>query len=89
MQKMQQQQQFVQQQHQMEMERMAFDRETKVMIAKIDASSFVASAQVNSNAKIDTQQLKDLAAEQHLIVKNEGQIQVEKTKGDLENQKPL
>ena len=89
MQKMQQADAFAEKVFQREMQKMAFDRETKYHVAEIDAQSFIASAQTNSQGRINTQQLKDAASIQHQIIKNDGEVTKEKVKGDLENQKPL
>lgn len=80
MQKLQQADAFAQKQHEREMEKLAFERETKTLVAQIDAQSFIASAQVNSEARINQQELKDAAAVQNQIIKSKTELEKEDKK---------
>lgn len=81
--------QMDQKKHKREMERLKFERGTKILVAQIDASSFVGSAQVNKEGKIDTQELKNLGQAQNQLDKNNGKVEEVKEKANVEAQKPL
>lgn len=75
--------------HQRQMEEMAFERETKIAVAKLDASAFTASAQINKTAKIDTQEIKSVTDVNKQTAKTQGDIAKEREKANLEKQAPL
>lgn len=89
LQDMQIQDQMAQKQHDRLMEQLTFERETKVMVANIDANSFIASAQVNKESKINVQELKEAGAVPKEEAKTQGKIRHEQAKANIEAQQPL
>ena len=81
--------QYDEKKHKREMAKLAFERETLYNVHRIDAQSFVASAQVNTNGRIQAQELKDAAAIQQQIVKKDNAIEEKKEEANLQQQQPL
>ncbi len=75
--------------HAREMERLNFERTTKIEIAKIDASAFISSAQVNKEGRINVQEIKEAGALPKEQAKTQGKIEQDKAKADIEAQSPL
>jgi len=76
-------------QHQREMERLAFERETKYGVADRDAAAFIGSAQVNKSGKVEAVEIKEAAKVPQELAKTEGKIAIEKEKSNLEQQQAL
>jgi hypothetical protein len=80
---------YAQKQHQREMEKMKFERDTKFGVADRESNAFIASAQVNKEGKIQTQELKDANHVAATAEKTKGEIEKDKAKSNLEQQQPL
>lgn len=75
--------------HKRKMDEMAYERGTKIMVAKIDASAFISSAQVNKEGRINVQELKEAGALPKEAAKAEAKVQIDTNKANLEQQQPL
>lgn len=82
-------QQMAEAAHNMKMEEMAFERETKWGIAERDASAFISSAQINKEGRINVQEIKEAGALPKQAAKTEGDIATVREKANLEQQAPL
>jgi hypothetical protein len=80
---------YAQKQHDREMEKMRFDRETKYGVADREANSFIQAANINTGGKIKVQQIKEDEKIPQQIAKTQGEIQTKKAESDLKNQQSL
>lgn len=72
--------------HAMKMEEMEFDRGTKMGVAEWEYRAIVDSAKIQAGAKVEVKQLQNEAEPVKQQAKADSDIQVEKSKKDLENQ---
>lgn len=86
MQKLQEVQGLEEQKHKWKMEEMAFDRGTRWGQADRESNAFIASAQINKEAKINTQELKDANQVAHDANKSAHNINEKKQEAALEEQ---
>lgn len=83
------QDQMAEKQHQRLMDQMQFDRETKFGVADRDRDGFIASAQINKQGRLDTQELKNAGTLEHTAQKTSGKVVEEEAKANAEAQKPI
>ncbi len=81
--------QAAQNEHKRKMDQLAFERGTRWGQADRESQAYIASAQINKEGKIDTQELKDAAAIARESKKTEGKIEEQRSKSNLEQQTPL
>lgn len=81
--------QYAQKAHERKMKEMEFDRGTRWGQSNIESNAFIASAQINKEAKINTQELKDANAAAHQKNKSQNDLMEAKQKNDAEQQAPI
>lgn len=75
--------------HQMKMEELAFDRETKFGVADREGAALVESAKIQAKAKIDVKELTNEAEQPKQQAKAQADIEKERAKKELEDQQPF
>ena len=80
---------YAQKEHDREMQRMAFDRDTRWGQEDRRARGYVAAAEVNKSGKIEAEELRKAAYPEQEQAKSNAKIEEEKAKSNITAQQPL